>query len=388
MRAYKGDLGKVAAFLNARSARVSGMMVSDLSEDDLVSFFVSLKSLSYSTVERQRCAVVGWCRYLEGEGLRTFDISRLNRLIKPYLPEPIVYTRSQPNPYDLSRVIEHAMRLAHRVTDNEGEHLRQLRDRALIILLVDTGLEVSALQELCRGDVNPRQRTLTFRSNGSGDTSVALTSRATRALQDYLDARAGWDKGSGRNVARLPLFVGHRPDQKGEEHPLTVSAIRKIVISRAAEVLGDKYGTTISPGALRHYHVDALLEVIPYLHPRVVEKCEGLIRDHHYDEAIFNAMKLVEEEIRSRAHAENTDIGLALVSRAMQAKPPEIPAVLFSTVPAEQEAAHSLFRGALGTLKNPLSHRFVEVSDLIEALERVGLASLLLRMLDRAENPG
>jgi len=44
----------------------------------------------------------------------------------------------------------------------------------------------------------------------------------------------------------------------------------------------------------------------------------------------------------------------------------------------------SLFRGALGTFKNPSSHREVDYGDITFASEVVLLADLLLRLLDRS----
>jgi hypothetical protein len=49
-----------------------------------------------------------------------------------------------------------------------------------------------------------------------------------------------------------------------------------------------------------------------------------------------------------------------------------------------QDAHYNLFKGALGTLKNPHSHRFVGVNDPVRAFESLALASLLMRMLDEA----
>jgi uncharacterized protein (TIGR02391 family) len=49
----------------------------------------------------------------------------------------------------------------------------------------------------------------------------------------------------------------------------------------------------------------------------------------------------------------------------------------------EQDATSSLFAGAIGTFKNPTSHRDVEYDDPTEASDIVLLGDLLLRMLDR-----
>ena len=55
-----------------------------------------------------------------------------------------------------------------------------------------------------------------------------------------------------------------------------------------------------------------------------------------------------------------------------------------SLVPAEQQAAHDLYRGAIGFLKNPQSHRFLNTTDAVKAFEVLAFASFLMRKLDEA----
>ena len=115
------------------------------------------------------------------------------------------------------------------------------------------------------------------------------------------------------------------------------------------------------------------------LHPKIIHRCQQQFESGKYDDAIFNAMKTVEEEIRARASAEPTDLGVKLVSKVMS---PNQPKLIFSEVNSEQEAAQSMYRGAIGSFKNPLSHRFLDTSDQIKTFEILGFASLLMRMLD------
>jgi uncharacterized protein (TIGR02391 family) len=115
------------------------------------------------------------------------------------------------------------------------------------------------------------------------------------------------------------------------------------------------------------------------LHPKIIQRCQVPFCTGQYDDAIFNAMKVVEEEVRVRISATPSDLGVSLISKAMN---PNSPILILSNVPSEQEALHALFRGAIGSFKNPLSHRFLDNSDPIKTFECLALASLLMRMLD------
>ncbi len=119
------------------------------------------------------------------------------------------------------------------------------------------------------------------------------------------------------------------------------------------------------------------------LHPKIAARCGPRFGAGQYDDAIFNAFKAVEHEVRLRINAESEEIGTGLMSKAMS---PKAALLIFSGVNAEQEAAHALFRGAIGVFKNPLSHRFLDISDERRAFETLNFASLLLRMLDEAKD--
>jgi uncharacterized protein (TIGR02391 family) len=119
------------------------------------------------------------------------------------------------------------------------------------------------------------------------------------------------------------------------------------------------------------------------LHPKIAQRCRVAFETGQYDDSIFNAMKVVEEEIRGRIGAPASAVGVSLVSGAMGAR---VPRLIFSEVSPEQDAAHALYRGAIGSFKNPLSHRFLDTDDPIKTFELLAFASLLMRMLDTARD--
>ncbi len=118
-----------------------------------------------------------------------------------------------------------------------------------------------------------------------------------------------------------------------------------------------------------------------WLHPKIVQQCSTPFENGEFEDAIFNAMKALEEEIRARVSGDSTETGVDLISRTMN---PQSPILSFSQVNDEQEAVHSLYRGTIGSFKGPLCHRFLDSSDPTNTFECLALGSLLMRMLDKA----
>lgn len=138
-----------------------------------------------------------------------------------------------------------------------------------------------------------------------------------------------------------------------------------------------------SRAGLAAYRSAALLPK-QQLHPTIAQKCWSAFIRGEYDTATFQAFKELEVAIRSAGNFRPEDYGVELVRKAF--KPNFGPLIEADAPVAEQEALANLMAGAIGSYKNPHSHRNVELEPQ-EAAEMIILASHLLRIVqNRSEH--
>jgi len=115
------------------------------------------------------------------------------------------------------------------------------------------------------------------------------------------------------------------------------------------------------------------------LHPTIASACWSAFLRGEYDTAVFQAYREVEVAVRAAGNYSANDYGADLARRAFD--PKSGPLTDLQKPPAEREALAHMVAGALGSYKNPHSHRKVELA-VEESVEMIILANHILKIVD------
>jgi len=237
--------------------------VGKLTEEAVADFAIYLKNSSPATERLNIQVAKGFYKFLAAERLAEINLPRLDLLLEQRVRKP----GSRVPPFReeeierLLALVENAETLAV-PTDDESPanfNLRAYRDRAFLITLADTGFRVHEACKLRRGDVNWNEGYAIIIGKGDKEAVVRFTSRAMRAIKDYLSLRASLDGASGKQLTSLPVFARHDKGVGNKIKPMTPTTGRNIVKERVKQLLGKESADQITPHKFRHYFVTAVL---------------------------------------------------------------------------------------------------------------------------------
>jgi integrase/recombinase XerD len=234
LAAYRRDLRRYTAWLRARG-------IDDLAavgESEVAAYVDTLKTArdpdgraryAPSSVARALVAVRSFHRFCVDEGLTEVDPS--GEVGAPRVPQGIPKALTETEVEDLLGAVE-------------GDDARALRDRAILETLYGTGVRISELVGLDRGDLDLEDRLVRVLGKGSKERVVPVGGSAHRALLAYLrDGRPVLERPATRRLPGDPLLLNARGGR------LTRQSCWRIVTAA-----GGRVGLTgrLSPHVLRH----------------------------------------------------------------------------------------------------------------------------------------
>ena len=374
LRSYKTGLGTFCRYLAENGIDSTRAPISTVNDDLIVNFFVSRSTLSASTLNVYFAAISHWIEFLNQKGYFTTTPQIIKEKIRPYIPKLRRQESTDVNLSFLYQVIDYAYKLDKIPSKSETAKLRNLRDRALILLMVESGLDSQIIAKLRIEQIDLMNQ-LVKKSDNEGSKVVSFGHRTKKSLEDYFKAL-----GPKYISARDQYIFSHQRMRSSEQRlPLYPRAIYKIVRQRVSDALGAADDGSITPVSFKKADLGSFWNALALLHPKILSVCRIPFESGQYDDAIFNVMKLIEDEIRIKISAKPSDFGISLLDKAFLKEDVRLS---FSPVSSEQKAAEFLYRGALGYFRNPRGHRFLDTSDPREAFEILVFASLLIRLLD------
>jgi uncharacterized protein (TIGR02391 family) len=129
--------------------------------------------------------------------------------------------------------------------------------------------------------------------------------------------------------------------------------------------------------------VDVMARPMGHLHPVIADAAAPLFDGGHYSEAVFRAAKALNQMVRELTGLRED--GEQLMGHAFSEKEQLLPlADLTTTTGADvQRGFRFMAQGAMIGLRNPEGHELDTVAGPDEAIEMLGLFSLIARRLDR-----
>jgi site-specific recombinase XerD len=255
---YKNAMKYFVDCLADHRLDIANVDITALPEDSIVWLATSLKDHAATTERLYLTSAYGFFAFVTAENLAQINLPRIRMLIQQRSRRPGQRLPQFPIA-DIEKVLLHAEELKNKPYEVKEDRLINLRDRAFLLTLADTGLRVHEACGLRRGDLDWNEGKAMIIGKGNRQDIVRFSTRATEALLDYLNARREIDGSSNRALSSLPLFSRHDRGAGSKVKPMTTTTGRNIVSERIIEFLGPDAVGTITPHSFRHYFVTRVL---------------------------------------------------------------------------------------------------------------------------------
>ena len=213
-----------------------------------------------STVKLYLTALGGFYEYLALELNADLRLDLVRRILKSKSPR-MRRRLPQFSWDDIEQVIAYCEDGRALQTDDENARLIELRDRALVLTLADTGLRVHEACGLSRSDFDWNRSVALITGKGDKQALVRFSQRAIAAIHRYLSARAVRDGASGQPLSSMPIFARHDRGAGKQMRAISTVTGEKIVSRLAGEALQDEEkAQKVTPHSFRHYFVTRVVK--------------------------------------------------------------------------------------------------------------------------------
>lgn len=291
--------------LRARKIDTYIFDVAELDKKHMAWMLTDLKHLSPATEKLYLTAIKGFYTFVVAENLNaTINLESVKAVIRTRARRPGVRIPNF-NEDQIQKVLEYVDKIP--ISQDPMQRLIDLRDRALILALSDSGLRIHEALKLTRGSIDldsAHKQSLGYGKAiiiGKGDkqAQVRFGKRSIMAISLYLKARAELDGASGKPLLSLPVFARHDKGTGKKIKPITPHTGRNIVERRVAEALGD-VEHEITPHTFRHYFVTQILKKTHNLkHAQILARHESMNTTGRYAHADSDELDAVHEDVFS-----------------------------------------------------------------------------------------